>query len=75
LLGARHRRRDAGLIGHIERDHVGVASAGLDVAAQVFEAIQAPAGQHDSRARLGQGFGELGAQATRGTGDQRHPAR
>jgi len=53
---------------------MGIAALGLDVGAQSHEAVGAAAGQHHGRTGLGQGFGELFAQAAGGPGDEGHTA-
>ena len=74
-LNVRHGGPDRVLIGHIELDHMGVAALGLNFRTQFLEPFKAAAGQHHGGASAGQGAGKLRPQATRGAGNQGHPAR
>jgi len=74
--GLRFRMGDGGFdavhIGDVQADHARIAPIGLDVGAQLFQFIDSATGQHHRSARLGQSFGELGAQAAGSPGDQGH---
>ena len=61
-------------VGDIEFDHVRIPPGSLDVAAQVFQAVQSPAGQNHGGPRRRERLGELRPQTARGPGDQGHPA-
>ena len=49
---------------------VGVAALGLDLGAQALQPLDAPPGERDAGARLGQDARELRAEAARGAGDE-----
>ena len=70
----RHGRGNAGLVGHIERYHMGVATAGLDLGAQVLELVDPATGQHHARASFGQRAGKLGPQSAGSACDKGHSA-
>ncbi len=53
---------------------MGVAALSLDLRAQVLEAFDAACAQDDGSAGAGQHTGRLGAQPTRGAGDEGHAA-
>mmetsp|Transcript_5199 Transcript_5199/g.19368 ORF Transcript_5199/g.19368 Transcript_5199/m.19368 type:complete len:476 (-) Transcript_5199:1242-2669(-) len=73
-LGMGHGGLDADDIGDVQRHDMGVAAAAFDLGAQVLEPLDTAAGQHDTGTGLGQGLGELRAQAAGRTGDQGHAA-
>ena len=52
-----------------------ITALGLNLRAQILEPFNAAAGQHHGGAGAGQGAGKLRPEATRGAGNQGHPAR
>jgi hypothetical protein len=73
-LGVGDGGLDAGVVGDVEPDDVGIAAVGFDLGAQRLQALDPAAGQRDAGAGLRERPRELRAEAAGGAGDERDAA-